>query len=432
MADAERPMEFLTLSLFSLETGEKRRITSPPAGVWSGDSCPAFSPDGRRLAFSRWTAWAISDLYLVDLSPDLKPLAELKRLTSGNWGAASPAWTADGKSLIFSNLSGGESSLWRVDASGSSKPERLATLGGPAAYPAISHHGNRLAYAQETMHECIWRIEIPTPGGKAKRPEKFISSTRNDDFPEFSPDGRRIAFGSDRSGSWEIWICDADGSNPVQLTSLGGQNFVIPRWSPDSRRLAFYAKIEGRSEVYVINASGGSPQRLTFGPIGSEAPSWSRDGHWILFNSSTQPPDIYKMPAEGGPAVLVRHTPAPGWWAPRESPDGKFIYFNQDTAGGLSNVVRVPIGGGEEQLVLNSPYCFLYALVEDGIYFIPKPDPKSGYSIQFLKTTTGKIQRIASLENPPWAPTVSPDRRWMLFGQREPGHSNLMLVENFR
>jgi hypothetical protein len=74
-----------------------------------------------------------------------------------------------------------------------------------------------------------------------------------------------------------------------------------------------------------------------------------------------------------------------------------------------------------------------YAVVGKGVYFIARRDPKSGYSIQFLNTTTGKIQRIASLEKPPGAGlTVSPDRRWILYAQLDQAGSDLMLVENFR
>jgi DNA-binding winged helix-turn-helix (wHTH) protein/predicted Ser/Thr protein kinase len=93
IAGAERFGVVQSLFLLSPDTGEKRKITSPPVGNLFGDDCPAFSPDGRRLAFSRWNAWATGDLYLLDLSPNLEPLAEPKRITFGNWDAASPTWT---------------------------------------------------------------------------------------------------------------------------------------------------------------------------------------------------------------------------------------------------------------------------------------------------------------------------------------------------
>ena len=270
MKGSEKPQELPTIFLFSLEAGEKRKITSRPVGNWVGDSCPAFSPDGRKLAFSRWAAWASSEIYVLDLSLDLKPIGEPKRVTFGNWVAITPAWVSDGKSLIFSANLGAERYLWRLDVPGSSQPQRLAALGDRTIEPAISRRGNRLAYAQFTGHAAIGRIEISPAAGKTKLPEKFIYSTRNDNLPQFSPDGKKVAFLSDRSGTGEVWICDADGSNLVQLTSFETSTISILAWSPDSSRLAFSANIEGRAEVYVMSASGGSPRRLTIHPLRSE------------------------------------------------------------------------------------------------------------------------------------------------------------------
>ena len=429
MAGADTPDGLMGLFLYSVETGEKRRLTSPPTTNCLGDSCPAFSPDGRTLAFFRWASYHNSDLYFLELSQDFKPVAEPKRLTFGNWRASSPAWAMDGSSLIFSPSSGQGSSLWRVAASDSSKPQRLAAIGANGAYPAISRRGNRLAFAQELYDENIWRLEIPTPGGKANPPQKFIASTRNEGVPRFSPDGKKIAFGSDRSGSWEVWVCASDGSNAVQVTFLGGPSIgSAARWSPDSRRLTFSASIEGHPEVYVVNASGGSPQRMTSSTY-SANPSWSKDGRWILFDSLTPTEGIYKVPAEGGPAVPVTGR---GSWGPIESPDGKFVYSVRNTADGFS-LLRVPTEGGEVQQILDSFVGPSFVVVNDGIYFMPRPDPKSGYSIQFLNTTTGKIRRIASLGKPAaYMGTVSPDRRWILCSQVDQGGSDLMLVENFR
>jgi Tol biopolymer transport system component/predicted Ser/Thr protein kinase len=415
MAGFDKPGEITALFLYSVDTGEKRRLTSPPAGC-HGDSCPAFSPDGRTLAFFRRASWSESDLFLLDLSQDLKPVAEHKRFASGDGDANGPAWTVDGNSLIFSAWPGGNSILWKVAVSGTTKPQRLAAIGASDESPAISRHGNRLAFTQKRYDTHIWRLEIPTAGGKAKPPQKFIVSTRNDHEPEFSPDGKKIVFVSDRSGNQELWVCDADGSNPVQLTFLGGPviDSGMPHWSPDSRRLTFGASIEGHSEVYVLNASGGNPRRMTSNPTGARNPNWSRDGRWILFDSATPTYGIYKMPAEGGPAVLV----AKGGWGPLESPDGKFIYFIDNPPGSVGfALLRTPVEGGEAQRVLES--ITDVDVGRDGIYFVRGRDPKSNNSIQFLNTTTGKIQRIAAADKPTPLLLASRDRRWLVYTQSD-------------
>jgi eukaryotic-like serine/threonine-protein kinase len=427
MGGVEKPDERTAIFLYSIQTGEKRRLTFPPADS-QGDSCPAFSRDARVLAFFRFASWSSSDLYLLDLSPDLKPIGEPKRLTNRNRRAASPAWTVDGRSLIFSAWSGAAGSdLWKVAASGSSKPQRLGAIGTNGAYPAISQQRNRLAYSHTIDDDNIYRIEVPSPQGKVNPAQRLIASTRSDHEPEFSPDGTKISFKSERSGSQEIWVCDFDGSNAVQLTFLGGALLAgRPRWSPDGRRLTFASNIEGHDEVYVINANGGNPRRLTFSH-GSENPSWSQDRRWVYFDTST---GIHKVSAEGGPAVLVTDK---GGWGPIESPDGKVIYSVGQSADG-STLLETPVGGGETRQVLDSLYFgFCFAIAKDGIYFIPRRDPVSGYSIQFLNTTDGIVQKISSIEKQPGdSLAVSPDGRWILYSQVDQSGSDLMLVENFR
>jgi dipeptidyl aminopeptidase/acylaminoacyl peptidase len=122
--------EPFALFLLSIETGEKRRLTSPPAQVL-GDSGPASSPDGRRLAFTRAVDANLSDLYLLALSDGLKALGEPRQLTFGNRGATSPTWTADGREIIFANPISG---LWRVAVPSSTErpaePRELVSLGG--------------------------------------------------------------------------------------------------------------------------------------------------------------------------------------------------------------------------------------------------------------------------------------------------------------
>jgi len=202
------------LFLLSIETGEKRRLTSPPAQSF-GDGDPAFSPDGRTLVFGRFVAYCLDDLYLLPLLGDLKPAGEPKRLTFDIRGISRPVWTLDGREIIFSSDPGcsGRSSLWRMPASGAGGP-RQASFGEDGYSPAISHQGNRRAYVRWTAaDEDIWRMEMPGPHGPPSSTTDFISSTREEAGPQYSPDGKKIAFVSARSGREEVWLCDSDGSN---------------------------------------------------------------------------------------------------------------------------------------------------------------------------------------------------------------------------
>ena len=421
--DANEPQ---ALWLISLESNEKRKITFPPESY--KDTSPAFSPDGHRLAFFRWPGYAgKSDLYLLDLSSDLKPNGDPKCIAIGKGICASPTWTADGRSLVFSKGLG-KMSLWRIDISGSSPPQQLSSIGMNGACPAISRGGNRLAYVQ-TIHDFnIWRMEITSPKGNVPLPNKLVSSTRSEYEPQLSPDGKKIAFRSDRSGSEEIWVCDVNGANAVQLTSFGGTTINwVPRWSPDGSRLTFSA-IEDRDDVYVVNVNGGTPRPLTSDSRGSNNPSWSRDGKWILFDlEDSGKAGIYKVPGEGGEPVLVTK----GGWAPVESPDGRYIYYYKSEPERVS-LWRILTAGGNEQQVLNSVDYENVELVGDGIYFTRQGKQTSDISLQFLNTTTGKTEHIASFSKPIGGFSVSLDRRWIVYGQLDQFGSDLMLVENFK
>ena len=437
----DSPKEAPALFAVAIDTGEKRRLTSPPStlsNVSRGDTNPAFSPDGRTLAFMRWSDLR-TDLYLLPVSDALQPVGEAKRIPLGQL-KFNLAWTEDGHEIVFSSSGQG---LWRIGVSGSAtrsaEPARLP-FGDNAQVPAISRRGHRLAYSNESFPKgSIWRMAVP--GGLSARDvtkarssnRSFISSTQDDYAPQFSPDGRRIAFVSERSGHSEIWVCNSDGSSPVQVTSFQGPYVTTPRWSPDGTRIAFDSDAEGGEfDIWVIRADGGKPARMTTHPANDGNPSWSHDGRWIYFDSArTGEQQVWKMPADGGEAIQLTRD---GGYAPLESPDGKFLYYTKYLF--ATSLWRVPLGGGEAVKVLEglSNYINL-AIVDKGIYFVPQQNAHSLSSIQFLDSQTNQIRRIASFERPlDGGLAFSPDGQWILYTntRADQGSAELRLVENFR
>ena len=261
VTDRNSDREPLGLFLLSVESGEKQRLTSPPQRVFI-DSQPAFSPDGRTLAFIREVAVGVRDTYLLTLSEDFQPIGEPKRLTFENRLVFRPVWTLAGHEIVFSSGPYLNPNLFRIAASGSGKPQRLAGVGEDGSEATISLRTQRLVYTRELIDVNIWRLEVPNPQGKISSPVKLISSTRVDGTAQFSPGGKKIVFGSNRTGNFEIWTCDSDGSNAQQLTSLAsvGGFCGSPRWSPDGERIAFDAILEKQAEIYVISANGEAGQ----------------------------------------------------------------------------------------------------------------------------------------------------------------------------
>jgi Tol biopolymer transport system component len=341
-------------------------------------------------------------------------------------------WTPDGSEIVYSSaLLASVNSLWRISASGGA-PERLA-LGGENAYkPSISGQGHRLAYRQGIFDSNIWRIDVQGSTGGNRSPTKLIASTRFESGPHFSPDGKSIAFCSDRSANSEIWICDSDGSNCVQLTFFDGHT-CTPRWAPDGRQIAFDSRPEGHSDLYVIDLESRVPRRLTTDTANDVVPSWSNDGRWIYFASNRSGSwQVWRMPAEGGSAVQITQN---GGFAAFESPDGQFVYYAKFTEPGIW---RVLVEGGEETLVLDllQPGLWGYwAVVDEGIYFL-NAEAESRPAIEFYRFATRRVTPIAALEKEPVLGdpglAVSPDGRWLLYAQRDQEASDIMLVENFR
>jgi Tol biopolymer transport system component/DNA-binding winged helix-turn-helix (wHTH) protein len=413
------------LTLLSAETGDTRTLTSSPIP----DCSPSVSPDGRTVAFSRGSALD-SQIYLLELSEDLKPKGAPRRLTSLKAGNADPIWTPDGRKIIFSsNTLGTDSSLRLVSAYGGGEPQKLPFSGGEVTGPAISRSGNRLVYERDAYDSNIWRLPLSAPAVAASPPAQFIASTRGDADPQYSPDGKRIAFESDRGGAYGIWVCDADGSNTVELFSRPGVAAGTPRWSPDGQRIAFDGNLERKFDIYAIRATGGKPVRLTNDRADDYAPSWSRDGKWVYFISlRTGRYEVWKVPAGGGDAVQV--TTNRGGIA-FESPDGKFVYYLKGEPSG--SLWKMPTSGGEESQVLTSVNWRAFFPVNDGVYFIPEPGADRKYSIQFLSIATGKVKTVAPISRPAQEGlSVSPDGRFLLFSQNDEVGSDLMLVENFR
>jgi Tol biopolymer transport system component len=372
----------------------------------------------------------IADIYLLPVAG-----GEPRRLTFDNQAIAGLAWTPDGREIVFSSNRAGEFNLWRIPASGGS-PKHLAWAGENSWFPAISQQGHRLVFARFQLDTNIYRMEVRPSTAERKPPTKLIASTRDDANPYYSPDGKRIVFASNRSGNYELWVCDSDGSNPVQLTSFG---YAAPwgGWSPDGKWIAFDSNLKGNWDVYVIDAEGGAPRRLTTHPGEDARGSWSPDGRWIYFCSErTGSPQVWKVPAEGGASVQVTKQ---GGWTPMVSPDGKFVYYSKTR--GPSSLWRVSAEGGEEVPVLPDylrSSAGNWVPVDDGIYFADWEEfellgPTKGW-IKFLQFDTGRVRKVMPVGTawPASALSISPDGRWFLYPQVDDYGDDLVLVENFR
>ena len=423
LAFSDRPFvnEIPSIFLLSLDSLAVRKLTSAPPGS-RGDSNPAFSPDGKALAFTR-SSQAFQSIYTVPVSGgEEQPLVSD---ASDHWGLA---WTSDGQYVVFANASFPINAgwLWRVPVHGG-RAERLQ-FGEEGIEPSI--RGNRLVYVRQTANLNIWKRELRSPAA-AGPATKFISSSRMDSGPQFSPDGARITFESTRSGPYEIWMCRSDITGLMQLTHFNSVTGT-PRWAPDGRQIAFDSRASGNGDIYVTDSDGSAPRRLTSDSAPEVVPSWSRDGRWLYFASHAGNDwEVRKVLSIGGPSAQVTHQ---GGFAAFESPDGRFLYYAKGLT--IPGLWRVPAAGGKEEEIVGSlepGYWGYWAVVDNGLYYL---DTKSTPKVVFFDLTTRRATPVFDLENPPAreAPglAVSSDRKTILYTQLDGLNSEIMLVKNFR
>jgi Tol biopolymer transport system component len=429
------------LFVISIETGEKKQLTYPNPPT-NGDSHPAISPDGSWLVFRRPAGGMYTGaLYRVRLGKDFTAADEPQRITPMDLDAGFPTWMPNGEEILLSGRAG----LWKLAVPGEAKPARVPFVGEDGLMPVVSQpqpgKPSRLAYVRSFLDDNIWRVETSAPGVPASSQAVIsVASTRRDDMPQLSPDGRRVAFTSDRSGEWEIWAADPDGANAMQLTNIGAIASGYPHWSPDGSQIVFHSNVEGQWDVFVVPSTGGKVRNLTSPPFRDYFPSYSRDGRWIYFNSSRSGATrIWKMPAPGGDAVQVTNDAGE---APQESPDGAWLYFVQNIEG-ASPLWRIPVAGGAPVKVLDNVDLVNFVVMEKGIYYIDRI--LGGAGIHYLDRSAGETRlryfdlatrrsvTIANnLGNVDVPLSASRDGRTIIYPRVDSAVDDLMLVENFR
>ena len=422
------------LALANAESGEIRELNLPTTAA--PDANPVFSPDGSLLAFTRGINFPVaitlganqtSDIYLLPMTGNLQAAGPPRALTSDGRGNLWPAWTPDGREIVFRSSKGGAPRLWRMKIStpGQSRPVELA--GEDATSPSIARQGNRMVYQVSSSDVNLWLRQVPAMGEAASSGGPISSSTKFDGNAAYSPDGRQIAFASDRSGHREIWLSDSDGRHQRQATFhnvLSG----APAWSYDGEWIVYDCNTAGWYDIYVIRAEGGQSRRLTYGPVLNAIGRFSHDRKWIYFASvRTGRNEVWKVHFAGGDAMQVTKN---GGWFSMESPDGKFLYYTKLNRS-EDALWRMPVEGGPEELVLDSVRARHFTLAGGNLYYAHFENGKTAVRVMDLGERKSRV--LFEISKPLWLGlSVSPDQRWILYSQDDNYGSDLMLMENFR
>ena len=281
LARSSRSSELWALDVSS---GEKRRIPT-------GDAVqPAWSPNGRRIAY-----WGLRlgksgqrDIWTVASRGGAPPVSVMHD-PFVDW---SPAWSPDGKYLFFGSDRGGTMNLWRVaidqDSGEPLSPPEAVTL--PSVWSgqyAFSGNGRQIAFLSTDTRTDVSRVAFDAASGKATgSPERVLRGSREIVSLAVSPDGASMTW-TGRGAQEDIFIARTDGLGLRQLTDDAFRDRG-PNWSPDGKRIGFYSNRTGRYEIWTIRSDGSELQQITGGDVSDFwFPHWSPDGTRIAAPGAT-------------------------------------------------------------------------------------------------------------------------------------------------
>jgi len=404
-----------------------RQITSDSseAVIHAG---PRWSPDGRRLVFRRIEG-TTSDLLTADVAS-----AATARLTQDAPAELDPAWSPDGQWIYFSSDRGGGMNVWRQRVGADGRPgalEQLSTGAGADVEPAPAPDGHRLAFAVRGLNSDVWQLPVsPTTGAATGPPTPVIVTTRVESRGAWSPDGRTIAFNSDRLGEMSIWLHDVASGADRRLTSGPGGDYQ-PQWAPDGRTLAFFSARAGSLDVWAVAVEDGRLRRLTNDPAMDINPFFSPDGLSIAFLSDRLGrTDVWVMNADGTGQRRLTSAGAGGHFL-RWTRDGRGLVYRSES-GTQTRILRIAVEDGsvtpmpeilsgghmswspDQSLIMDvRGHRTLWAYPVDGspprrVFEFPSPDARIDY------------------------PVWSPDGRRVLFDRAAPRGGDVWVMEDDR
>jgi Tol biopolymer transport system component/DNA-binding winged helix-turn-helix (wHTH) protein len=420
---AEQPF---SISLVSVATGERRRITTPPDDAL-GDVDPRFSPGGISISFIRVYHRARQGLFTATIT-DGKP----RQLLREGSQISGQDWTADGKSILFGSNRSGEFRLWRKAVASDNAPvlDWTGVYGDAPIQLALAHRARALVYSVLQEDFNVWRLDLGSRAGSAERWTRIIDSSAQDASPQYSPNGKEICFRSDRTGQEQLWVSDADGSNLQQVTT-DTRRPSVGRWSTDGQSIVFNDSREGDIYIAQRNSSGNWKTRAV-GAKGTH-PIFSKDGKWIYAGRLDR---ILRIPAAGGPATTLSITKGLSFGP---SPDGESIYFVRELTG--TTLWKLSTGSGAVSRVMDGlvPYCSsCWAVSTKGVYYLGSTRASvNGQAIYFHDFATASDKLIAEYPEPllplgsgPFS--LSPDGHYLLCVRVDPSNADVMRIEPYR
>jgi Tol biopolymer transport system component len=403
----------------------KQLTTDASEGVSHVD--PAWSPDGSRIVFRRFQQTR-ADLEVLDVRAQTA-----MRITDDGFNDMDPVWSADGRSVYFCSNRGGGLNIWRVslDVGRAGTPEQVTTGAGDDVQPSVSPDGTRLAFSVLGLNSDLWRLPIdPQTATPVGPPESLVATTQEDSRGVWSPDGKTVAFNSDRLGDMSIWLHSMQDGRDRALTSGAGGDFQA-NWSPDGRAIVFFSSRSGSADIWAVDTGGGEPRRLTDDPALDINPFYGPDGASIAFQSDRGGrPELWVMNADGSEPRRPADVEASGHFSPWFG-DGKRVLFA--SGDGTERVMyAVDVASGALQTMPK---------IRSGAHASFSPDfsrlvDVAGHKVLWMYPLDGTAPiQILEFEQPDIRidyPRWSPDGRWVLFDRVAPQGGDIWVLNGLK
>ncbi|MGH1365793.1 MAG: winged helix-turn-helix domain-containing protein [Calditrichia bacterium] len=407
-------------ALFRVDMSDQKltQLTSPRQPA-IGDKYPAISSDDQYIAFVREDGNRNEDIYILNVVS-----GEERRVTQHNSRIFGLDWSADTREILYC-LSGSEDAvkLMKVTVADLSISEILSSNESVGLRPVISSNNNKVAFESWNYSTNIYRKTLSSDG----KAEILVQSTWSDWSPRHSPNGKQIAFISDRSGAPRVWVLDKNSLQPRQIGELQlTYRSSPPKWTPDGKQVIIDTKINGQNRIYTLDVqSGVATERV----LGGVSPNISGNGKWLYFSShQTGTWEIWKTPFSGGLSTRVTLN---GGYCASESANTNHLYFSKWTESGLW---RQQLNGSEEKLVLGTLEFadrFNWLVFENGIYYIHRAKDYQPM-LFFYSFSTSKSTRVATLSAEGYTRTfglsLDPTHREVLFSQTSELGSDIMWI----
>ena len=390
---------------------------------------PRWSPDGEKIVFQNQERTKFNVL-VVDLRT--KAIHWITNDLSVN---LQPVYSSSGKFIYFTSYRSGGLNIWRVptqqDATNTGALQQVTTGPGQDLEVAISRDGTRLAFATLKQNADIWKLPVsPQSGLPTGEPQPVIATTREDSRGAWSPEGRDIAFNSDRDGDMNIWLFSGRDATVRKLTTGPGGDFQ-PNWAPDGKHIVFFSSRSGTPNIWQVDVASGVLKQLTNTPSVDINPFYSPDGRWIAFQSDRSGRlEVWLMATDGSGARQLSHEGSGGHFL-RWNEAGDAVIFRCPTCDSTGMTMEVSMNGGPSRELAKSM---------GGSHLSLSPDRSRIMDVVGHKTLwvssigAGNPEKAFEFSDPTVRidyPVWSPDGKWVLFDRFRPQGGDIWMMKNF-